>query len=62
MLFTRTSAVMSLFVYAAICVGPLAFTAMVSLAGSYPPAYWLGDAVSLVATFNLLRIPTASGR
>ena len=50
------------FVYAAICVGPLVFTATVSLAGSYPPAYWLGAAVSLVATFNLLRIPTASGR
>ena len=50
------------FVYAAICVGPLAFTATVSLAGSYPPAYWLGAAVSLVATINLLRIPARSGR
>ena len=50
------------FVYAAICAGPLAFTATVSLAGSYPPAYWLGAAVSLVATFNLLRIPARSGR
>ena len=46
------------FVYAAVCVGPLAFTATVSLAGSYLPAYWLGAAVSLVATFNLLRINT----
>ena len=43
-------------------VGPLAFTATVSMTGSYPPAYWLGAAVSLVATFNLLRIPATSGR
>ena len=45
------------FVYAAICVGPIAFTATVAIAGSYPPALWLGAAVSLVATVNLLRIP-----
>ena len=50
------------FVYAAICVGPLAFTATVWLAGSYPPAYWLGAAVSLVATFNLSRMPAVYGR
>ena len=49
------------FVYAAICIGPLVFTATVSMTGSYPPAYWLGAAVSLVATFNLLRIPATSG-
>ena len=50
------------FVYAAICVGPLAFTATVSVTGSYPPAFWLGAAVSLLATINLMRIPAASGR
>ena len=50
------------FVYAAICVGPLAFTATVSVTGSYPPAFWLGAAVSLLATISLLRIPAASGR
>ena len=50
------------FVYAAICVGPLAFTATVSVAGSYPPAFWLGAAVSLLATVGLVRIPATSGR
>ena len=50
------------FVYAAICVGPLVFTATVSITGSYPAAFWLGAAVSLVATINLLRIPVTSGR
>ena len=50
------------FVYAAICVGPLAFTTTVSVTGSYPPAFWLGAAVSLLATISLLRIPAASGR
>ena len=50
------------FVYAAICVGPLVFTATVSIAGSYPAAFWLGAAVSLIATVNLLRIPAMSGR
>ena len=50
------------FVYAAICVGPLAFTATVSVAGSYPPAFWLGAAVSLIATVNLLRIPMTTDR
>ena len=50
------------FVYAAICVGPLVFTATVSVTGSYPPAFWLGAAVSLLATINLLRIPATSGR
>ena len=29
------------FVYAAICVGPLVFTATVSIAGGYPAAFWL---------------------
>lgn len=50
------------FVYAAIFVGPLVFTATVSITGSYPAAFWLGAAVSLVATVNLLRIPAMSGR
>ncbi len=50
------------FLYAAICVGPLVFTAMVSILGDYPGAFWLGAAVSLVATINLLRIPRAIGR
>ena len=50
------------FLYAAICAGPLVFTATVSLTDSYPAAFWLGAAVSLIATFNLLRIPAASGR
>ena len=50
------------FLYAAICVGPLAFTATVSVAGSYPPAFWLGAAVSLLATVGLVRIPATSGR
>ena len=50
------------FVYAAICAGPLAFTAAVSITGSYPPAFWLGAAVSLVATVNLLRISATAGR
>ena len=50
------------FLYAAICAGPLVFTATVSLTDSYPAAFWLGAAVSLIATFNLLRIPVASGR
>ena len=38
------------------------FTAMVSILGDYPGAFWLGAAVSLVATINLLRIPRATGR
>ena len=50
------------FVYAAICVGPLVFTAAVSISGSYPPAFWLGAAVSLLATVSLMRIPGTSGR
>ena len=50
------------FVYAAICVGPLVFTAAVSICGSYPPAFWLGAAVSLLATVSLMRIPGTSGR
>ena len=50
------------FVYAAICVGPLVFTATVSITGSYPAAFWLGAAASLIATINLLRIPVTSGR
>ena len=50
------------FLYAAICVGPLVFTATVSLTDSYPAAFWLGTAVSLIATVNLLRIPATSGR
>ena len=50
------------FVYAAICVGPLVFTAAVSTCGSYPPAFWLGAAVSLLATVSLMRIPGTSGR
>ena len=50
------------FLYAAICVGPLVFTATVSLTDSYPAAFWLGAAVSLIATVNLLRIPATSGR
>ena len=50
------------FLYAAICAGPLVFTATVSLTDSYPAAFWLGAAVSLIATVNLLRIPAASGR
>ena len=50
------------FLYAAICIGPLVFTATVSVAGSYPVAFWLGAAVSLVATVNLLRIPGTAGR
>ena len=52
----------ALIVYAAICVGPLVFTATVSITGSYPAAFWLGAAVSLVATANLIRIPVTSGR
>ena len=50
------------FLYAAISIGPLVFTATVSVAGSYPVAFWLGAAVSLVATVNLLRIPGPAGR
>ena len=50
------------FLYAAICAGPLVFTATVSLTDSYPAAFSLGAAVSLIATFNLLRIPAANGR
>ena len=50
------------FLYAAICAGPLVFTATVSLTDSYPAAFWLGAAVSLIATVNLLRIPATSGR
>ena len=50
------------FVYAAICVGPLVFTATVSIAGGYPAAFWLGAAVSLIATVNLLRIPVTTDR
>ena len=50
------------FLYAAICAGPLVFTATVSLTDSYPAAFWLGTAVSLIATVNLLRIPATSGR
>ena len=45
-----------------ISIGPLVFTATVSIAGSYPVAFWLGAAVSLVATVNLLRIPGTAGR
>ena len=50
------------FVYAAICVGPLVFAAAVSISGGYPPAFWLGAAVSLLATVSLMRIPGTSGR
>ena len=50
------------FLYAAICVGPLVFTATVSILGDYPSAFWLGAAVSLVATLNLVRIPRTTGR
>ena len=50
------------FLYAAICVGPLVFPATDSVAANYPIAFWLGGAVSLVATVNLLRIPGTTGR
>ena len=47
---------------AAVLVGPLTFTTMVAITGSYTPAFWLGAAVSLVATINCLRIPATDSR
>ena len=50
------------FIYSAVFVGPLTFSTIVAITGSYTPAFWLGAAVSLVATINFLRIPTPGSR
>jgi MFS family permease len=45
------------FVYASIVAGPLAFSAVVALTGSWPTALVLLGATTLIATVNLLRMP-----
>lgn len=47
------------FVYSSIVVGPLVFSALVALGGSYPLAYLVLAVVTLVATVNLLRMRAA---
>lgn len=45
------------FVYSSIVAGPLMFTAAVAFAGSWPPAFAGLALLTLVATWNLARIP-----
>jgi MFS family permease len=45
------------FVYASIVAGPLAFSAVVALTGSWPAALVTLGAATLIATYNLLRMP-----
>jgi MFS family permease len=48
------------FVYSSIVVGPLVFSALVALGGSYPLAYRVLAMLTLVASVNLLRMRAAA--